>query len=259
MRYLIIGGDSRIGQELNRKLKGKVYTTGKKNKSKIFLDLKNPDMKHLPPVDIAFMCAAMTNKKECEENKEYCFRINVTNTLYVCKDLLDVKTKIVFLSSDEVFGNSYYGYTKKCAEKGLNLQNVSIIRLSKIITKNFPLLKDWYTKLKDDISLVAFSNLFVSPIYEDYAINSIISLANMKSDGIFPLSASNNISYSDIAYHMADRLRKPYNLITTAKYKNTNNNNIVMNTKYTAKLLKSPVPSPYDAIDKWIEDYENQD
>lgn len=250
MSYLIIGGDSSIGKALKAATGG--YSTTRK-KAGYFLDLEDPDMAKLPKTDIAIVCAAMTDKKECESKKDVAFRINCTNTLTLCNTLQEQGTHVILLSTDAVFGNSYYGYTKRCLEKALDLGEATVIRLSKIITKDFSLFEEWYVKFKDNKKVFAYDNLYVAPIYIDYAINGIVKIAESKRKGIYQISARDKVNYYQMALHMAGNLDT---LVKNTFYKDADEFTL-MGTRRFKYLTKEDIPSSFNAIDQWVKNYEN--
>lgn len=252
MKYLIVGGDSKIGNALYHAV-GDFYTTRRKDGSGYFLDLEDPNTAKLPKTEIAIICAAITNKEKCEKEKDKAFRINCANTLTVCNKLQEQDTRIIFLSSDAVFDNSHYGYTKTCMEKALDHTKSTIIRLSKVITKDCQLFKDWYEKLNKDIPIRGYYNVYTAPIYIDYVVDSIIKIAESERKGIYQLSASNKVSYYKLAQYMAKKLDKKG---LVKKQFGDSEEFTLMPTKRFQYLTKEKAPSSYNAIDQWIKNYE---
>lgn len=80
--------------------------------------------------DIVIHSAAMSKPNDCEIEKDKCYEINVSATEYVVKACQQINARLIFMSSDMVFGNSgpyietdatcpvnYYGESKVAAEK----------------------------------------------------------------------------------------------------------------------------------------------
>src|SRR4051812_10220294 len=93
--YLVIGGDSLIGMEITRRLRGAdqmVQVTSRRSRhDAIQLDLAHLDL--MPFLDrrfhCAFVCAAIANMRACEEAERETSRINVDATLSLMRRLAD--------------------------------------------------------------------------------------------------------------------------------------------------------------------------
>jgi len=104
-------------------------------------------IKQIQP-DIIIHGAAMTATADCENDPELAYTVNVTNSLNLAKAANEVKAKLVFFSSEQVFNgnpeegpyteegkaipNTVYGRTKLEAENLLKneLENLWILRFS---------------------------------------------------------------------------------------------------------------------------------
>ena len=181
------------------------------NPNEIYLDLKDLSSFNCPKkISTAYICASITNKKYCEENPEESYIVNVSNTLKLVKILNEQDIFVVFLSSVDVFSGerkkyrikdktnatSVYGKFKEEVEKNLdnNLQ-CSIIRLTKVLSKNTPLISEWKTKLSKGLSVTAFDNVFISPISSSFAAKQIYLIGVKKTPGVFHISGEDDISY----------------------------------------------------------------
>ena len=120
--WLIVGVDSKIGNEIRKKLKSR----GKQvlGTSRITTETRHPDLSHLDlthdpanwviPVGIKFaiFCASMTSVKECRLNPVLSNQVNITSTITLLKRLVDREVHVVFPSSTLVFdGNTPYQKT----------------------------------------------------------------------------------------------------------------------------------------------------
>ena len=116
-KYLIIGGDSKLGKYLCLYLKEKnffFFKTSRKNKKNfLFLNLKKPNKFVIPKnVNYCFFLAGITCYEKCEKNKSS-KTINVKNTFYLIKNLIKKGIHVNFISSNTVFG----GMTLKTNEQ----------------------------------------------------------------------------------------------------------------------------------------------
>jgi len=262
MKFLIIGGDSEIGRELEKYLldiNHTVYSTTKRpyTENKIFYDLLDPINIEHPEVDVAFICAAITGYDKCDADFGLAKEINVNCTTELCSKLIRNNIKVVYLSTNAVLETplSIYGYTKARAEKNiLELSNDSIIvRTTKVLTKGFPLFYNWYKDLVRHEPIKALADLYFCPVYIDYLIKSILLILDKKEKGIFQISSYPSISYYEAAQHMANTMPRSQNLIM----RQTNpclseQETAIMNTDRFEKLTELPAPSPFVMINEWI-------
>jgi len=234
---LIIGGDSMIGRSLLSEASREGLAcsfTSRRPGSKYFLDLSDPlETWQLPPnVKNAVFCASMTGLAACGENPEKSCAVNVTATLALADLLASRGTRIVFLSSNQVFGpdasvpseedlpapTTEYGRQKQAVEQHF-LENISgsqIIRLTKVVSPALPLFAKWAATLADQRPITAYTNLHFSPIAIDATAAMILKISNSSHSGIFHLSASDAISYLDAARWIAARIDAAPALVQSA-------------------------------------------
>ncbi len=215
--YLVVGGDSLIGSEivktLTKKKKSFFFTSRKKNKKKhnqIFLDLINPIKLNIKPKTI-ILCTG--NSKLTISKKKYQIfnKINTINTLKFLKQFKK-NTRIIFLSSESVFGYSDYGreinskknpisfYGKQKSNMENRLKNLgynyTIFRLSKVVSKRIAFFNEMIKKIKKGKPFRMYSNYYFSPISLKYLIKNIL---NVSKNGTFHLSNRDSLSYSDFS------------------------------------------------------------
>ena len=247
-KAIIVGADGVIGSALYDCLVpnySAVYGTSRRvQKRQDFsqIDLSNSFdglSKIAGRCEIAFICAAITKAVDCENNRAESYAVNVTNTLKIIKILQDLGVFVVWLSSNAVFSGespfsgldepymplTEYGRQKADAEqKILDLGGVAIIRLTKVLSKNTPLKRGWVDDLRVGKEIHPFSDAYFSPISLNYATNAIAKVGRNGGSGIFNISGSDDISYSDFARILAvklcgvDHLVKP---VTKAMAKST--------------------------------------
>ena len=194
MKILITGGKGLVGKNLEEKLKEKfnVFAFGKdefnvEEKEKIINKINE-----IKP-DITIHCAAFSNVDRCEVEREKAYRINSIGTQNVAIACREIKSKMIYISTDFVFDGkketpyseidipspiNHYGKTKLLGEYYVShiLSNFIIIRTSRIFGKwgknfasRFPLLlkekKEFYlttdiiscpTSVKDLVRAIEF-------------------------------------------------------------------------------------------------------
>ena len=120
----------------------------------IFLNLLSPEnfnYELLDNIDIVIFTAAISSPDQCAVEFETCWKINVIGTSYFIKKAIEHNCKVLFFSSDAVFGNisdkiyteksetkanTAYGKMKKEIEDLFkNEPNFKAIRLSYVVSK----------------------------------------------------------------------------------------------------------------------------
>ncbi|SCY58125.1 dTDP-4-dehydrorhamnose reductase [Alkaliphilus peptidifermentans] len=147
MKICIIGGTGQLGNELNNVFKNKnIISLGKKQMDITNLDETNNILKSIKP-DWLIHTAAFTNVDKCEERQEIAYQVNTMGTANVAKVASELKSKLIYISSDYVFdgekGSPYheedqqnpinvYGKSKYLGELEVmkNLKTYYIVRTS---------------------------------------------------------------------------------------------------------------------------------
>ncbi|MCP4138377.1 MAG: sugar nucleotide-binding protein [bacterium] len=240
--YMVIGGDSLLGSYLIESLKQtgkKILSTSRRIKtsdaSSIYLDLsKDISSWEIPKgIDTVFFCAAVTSIEECWKKPEESGRVNVDNTIALAAKFIKQGGAIIFPSTNLVFDGQYpdrkaddpvcpmteYGRLNAAAEKKLmDLgQNITIVRFTKIIEPNMPLIKDWIEKLKNKRMIHPFSDMVLAPVPIWFALKAIIEIAEKKSNGIWQVSPKQDITYEHFAYHLARRINNGLKYVRAIK------------------------------------------
>ena len=258
---LVIGAEGLLGSALREYLVpiyNVVYGTSRRDQNRqglIQFDLCNGFdelSKTAEKCNIAFICAGITKATDCENNRADSYSINVTYTLKVIKILQDLGVFVVWLSSNAVFSGkrpfcgldepympfSEYGRQKAEAEQEiLKLSGVAIVRLTKVISKNTPLISGWVADLRAGKEIYPFLDMYFSPISLNYATNAIADVGCSLGSGIFNISGNGDISYSDFARMLSiklcgvDHLVKPVN-------KATANSTIFASGRYSSLNMK---------------------
>lgn len=245
-KAVVIGADGVIGRVLYEGLKSKysvVYGTSRRSDAEqefIHFDLFG-DMNDLCRVaaqcQTAYLCVGTTNMLDCEKNPADAYALNVTKTLKLVNALQACGVFVVWLSSNVVFSgkrpfageddvyspSTEYGRQKAAAEQGIRkLGGVGIVRLTKVLCKETPLIKRWKRDLEDGREINPISDAYFSPISSKYAFHAIASVGLNAQPGIFNVSGDCDLAYSDFARMLAmeicgeDRLVNP---VTRAKAK----------------------------------------
>ena len=241
MRVLVVGSTGTIGHQLSVALSQNgvevLATSRKTNLEKNLIQLDLADISGLVEVikkqkvlDAAVLCAGVTNLRECERNPDVTSQINLKSQLTLAESLLNVGAKrVVCLSSNQVFDGetantnkfakyapkTEYGRQKAIAETELLKlgQAVRVIRLTKVLSEDNSLLKDWVSKLKLGQEIKAFVDVMVSPVILDDTVRVITEVIASENESVTQFSATDEISYFDMARFVAKFLQVDVGLV----------------------------------------------
>ena len=236
---LIVGGDGVIGSALNKCLLAEGYQVtcstrrhGDHCGTSVYLDLQEPASfatiknRHF---DAAVICGAITSIQECEQNPAQTRQVNVDGTLAIADLLAESGSHLLFLSTNLVFDGgkpttqasetrnplTEYGRQKASVEEALLAAShkAAIIRLGKVLPRNFPLFKDWLERLRSGKCIYPHANRTMAPISLALATDILSWLISQKRQGIFQATASHDITYADAAFRLANLSNSDSSLI----------------------------------------------
>ncbi len=246
-RFLVVGGDGLIGAALARHLEARsdaVYRTTRRAsvaERTMRLDLARLDREPETLAALAklggeghfaaFIAAAMTGFDQCEKDPIGSRRVNVEYTCLLANHLVDAGAFVVFLSSNAIFSGengppserdapdprTEYGRQKAEAEarllaahtSGAGDGRVAVVRLTKVVSTEQRLVRDWLNALRGGGSIEAASDLRLSPISLKYTIQGLARVAELRRGGIFHLSGTRTVTYHDFARCLARLLTIP--------------------------------------------------
>jgi dTDP-4-dehydrorhamnose reductase len=227
-RILIIG-DGQIGSALAKRLSADgiphLATTRRPERvsaGKFYLDLALPDSAQWEPpetVDAVFLGAAETRQSVCAADPLGSRALNVDATCRLAGRLNRAGAHIVFPSTNLVFDGrqpyrkeedppspvNEYGRQKAAAEARLlaDAPGAAIIRLTKVISRDTPLIANWARALRSGERISAFTDMVLAPIDQATVVTAIMRLLKRRAGGIFNLSGRADLSYFDFARKMA--------------------------------------------------------
>jgi dTDP-4-dehydrorhamnose reductase len=168
--------------------------------------------------------AAFTNVDECENQREYAWRLNVDAVKNLIIGARVIDSKIIHLSTDYVFDGkngpyreedipspiSYYGRTKLASENALATSGVNfcLIRsmilygMGKLIRPNFVL---WMiNNLQRNQSIKIVDDQFGNPTLVDDLAYGILKIISGNRSGIYNMCGSETLSRYDFAKKVAE-------------------------------------------------------
>lgn len=192
---------------------------------------EDPSKWRLPSTqfDAAFLCAGISRMAQCENEPLATQKVNVEGMTRLIKLLADSGTFIIYLSTNQVFSGeiplatpdtSYqprneYGRQKVNVEEFIkaHCKRFAIVRLTKVIEPNAPLIKGWIERLREQQPIDAFLDLKIAPVSLRQVIACLVKIAQIEQTGCYQLSGIEDVSYYEIANYLVDKLRRPLSLV----------------------------------------------
>ncbi|HEX2113385.1 MAG TPA: sugar nucleotide-binding protein [Alphaproteobacteria bacterium] len=229
--WLVVGGDGLIGRALVRRLEADgravLATTRRRGCTgprRPHLELAQDPSDWIPPepVSVAFLLAAAANQLSCCADPAAARRINVDNTVALARRLLSLGAFVVFTSTNLVFDGeqarypvfaeprptSEYGRQKAEAERALLAlgSRVAVVRLTKVLAAELPLIGGWVEALKAGRPVEAFTDLVCAPMPVNFVAEALARIGARGKGGLFHLSGADEVNYADLAVAFARRL-----------------------------------------------------
>lgn len=227
---LIVGGDCAIGRAFAARLRAarlNVAATSRRGGERgglHHLDLETLDgADALPPARYLILVAAETRFSACAAEPARTARVNVAAPLALARRAVAAGSRVLYFSSIAVHDgsldcpsedepptpNSVYGAQKREAEERLLALggDIAILRPAKVIDHRFALFRDWLDALRRGREVEAFADMMVAPVGVAFLADAAARLLMARgATGIFQISAAGQVSYADIARHMARRI-----------------------------------------------------
>jgi dTDP-4-dehydrorhamnose reductase len=285
--FLLVGGDSEIGAATLRHLRGLgtlvVATTRRRERvasDRPYLDLAMPLAEWRPPADTRAACilAAIPRLQACEADPSGSSFINVTQTIALAEKLLGYGISVLFLSTDKVFDGtrphmaadapmcpvSEYGRQKASAEAALQGHMkagapVAILRLAKVVSPGMPLLRQWIAAFAAGEPVRAFFDMMMAPSPADIVSTAIAGLLEQAARGIFQLTGPRDVSYAEIAIHLAHKVGADPDLVAPVSARSagmpegSTSHHTTLDTAAIHDQLGIIVPDPWEVIDEIAE------
>jgi len=217
---LIIGKNGFIAKKLFERGEYKATTSDELSSDDLYLDLKNPEFFDYSYIDeqtnIIFL-AAISSPDICNNNYDEAYKVNVTGTKFFIKEAIKKGAKILFFSSDVVYGNTIekvdensktnpfgnYAKMKDEVEKAFENQKAfKVFRLSYVLSKEDKYLS--YLKNCIDKNEIAevfhpFSRkvVYIEDVLE--AIENILMKWDNFENQKFNICGDEDVSRKDIA------------------------------------------------------------
>lgn len=219
---LLIGADGFIGAAFAAGLRAvgrAIDATSRRPGAGRPFDLSDPDLDRLEGRSAVVVCAAMARLKDCEAQPERARAVNVTGPAALAAAAAARGRPFVYLSSDKVFdGNrarrrrdetpdprTIYGRQKAEAEIRIRAAHpdAAILRLSKVVAADLPLISDWRRALMTGQAITPFSDMWLAPVLRHDVCTLIGRLLAEKRSGLFQFTGEQDVTYEDLAFRLA--------------------------------------------------------
>src|SRR3989442_4917011 len=229
-RALVIGGDGRIASALIPALVRDGYevtatTRRRRGRSGPVLDLvevARSGSVDLPECDVGFLCAAISGYAECRNDEVRARAVNADAPAAIARALRGCGAQLVLLSTNGVFagerpfrgagdtpeGATVYGRSKAAAEQIVRAidPRAAVLRLTRVFRPGEPLLAGWAARLRAREPVSAFGDMVAAPVSAEHAVAALLAIARDRSAGVHQLSARREVTYVEIARHIAARV-----------------------------------------------------
>jgi dTDP-4-dehydrorhamnose reductase len=236
---LIVGAESTIGRGLLDSFESSgvsVWSTTRRREDtgprRLLVNLSQaPETWQFPetPMDVAFLCAAVTSQAECANEPEAAYAVNVLQTVALAKKLTEAGTFVVFISTNLVLDGdtayaavgqpvnpqTIYGRHKAEAEQRLLAlgARIAIVRFGKVIAPGLPLFKEWADNLRAGKMIHPFSDMVMAPIALSFAVEVLRRVAMMRLSGVVQASAADDLTFAEAARLIARHVRADPGLV----------------------------------------------
>jgi dTDP-4-dehydrorhamnose reductase len=241
--HLVVGINGTIGAALYQQLKKQSHhTISAWGTTKRMTDVSPPQVFYLnlngPPhtwqfphisFDVVYLCAGVCRMAHCEDDPVATSKINIDGMCELAKRLSSSGAFVIYLSTNQVFSgeNPYveddapyqplneYGRQKAIVEGFVKekCERNAIVRLTKVIVPEMPLVQQWIDSLKQNKSILAFHNMMLAPVSLRTVTDFLQLLGEKKQPGCYALSGDQDVSYFDVANYIAREMHVSSGLI----------------------------------------------
>jgi len=229
--HLVVGVDGLIGHTLvdylhrqGERVLGTTRRSDPPDPNTLCLDLSQDlsDWQPPEPIDVAYLCAAVTSIAQCHQEPQLTHQINVASSVALGRQLVAQGAFVVFLSSTAVFDGTVphvkadapitsqrqYGLQKAAAEQQLLALGdaVAVVRFSKVVGADMPLLQGWLRSLQAGEPIHPFTDLGIAPVPVALAVEVLYQITQRRLPGIMQVSGQVDVSYAEVAQYLANRL-----------------------------------------------------
>lgn len=199
MNTLVVGSNGFLARQLIEPLKAsqrQVIEAARSSQNEmLYIDLNSPelfDYEELVNIDEVIFMAAISSPDLCTKQYDSSYKINVTSTAYFIEEALKRDCKVLFFSSDAVYGtndsqifnetsiakpDTEYGSMKKNIEETFKGNPLfKAVRLSYVIAQNDKFTTYWKKCLENQEMVEVFHPFYRNCIFVEEVVEACISL-----------------------------------------------------------------------------------
>ena len=232
MSFLIIGGDSRLSKRILENYAIK-YSTSRSlyKRNKLFLDLSDTNSFEIPQdVHKCLIIGGPVSYAQANTSNKTVRDIHQFQIPLLVKRLLEKNIYTIYVSSNMVLGkdckdrseeakpnpNIEYGKMKYICEKKIyekaaeveKVNKLAIFRMTKNISPETTPFLNWIKNYKNDEPIIAFKDLYFSPLFYEKSADALMRLANLETSGTFHFSGLKDINYYELCCEVNKVLMK---------------------------------------------------
>lgn len=229
--------------------------------------------------DVVIHCAAQADVEICEQHPDQAEAMNVAATRNVVGALSSSPVKLIYISTDLVYGGTegnnaekdaaapqnVYGRTKlKGEEEALKRPGALVFRTNFFgwsIFKSRSLAEWIIQELRSQKQIKGFADAVTSTMYT-FELAELVARAIEKDlTGVYNLGSADSLSKHDFAVAIADRLGFDKTLIVPSSidafdFKAKRSKNLSMNVSKLSESLGARIPTIETSLDHFVEDYK---
>lgn len=231
MKCLVTGAAGQLGYDIVKKLEelGASYLAPNIDEMDITNGEVVDEVINAYKPDVIFHCAAYTAVDKAEDEKDICYKVNVTGTENIVDAARRNNSKVVYISTDYVFDGTkdgvyqiddqtnpvnYYGYTKFLGEEKVRtLEDYLVVRISWVFGingKNFIKTMLKLSETKNELSVV--SDQVGSPTYTEDLAKLLIEMVQKNKKGTFHATNEDYCSWYEFAKYIFEINGKDVNV-----------------------------------------------
>lgn len=244
MKVAVIGASGCIGQACVEVLEARgdeVVPCSSRDSSEksLHVDLaKDETWKNLPEqLDGVLVCGGVGNLKQCFTMPEETAAVNLDGTSRLVAKLQGQGVFSVVLSTNYVFDASRgdysprdvvspaceYGRQKVRLEQAVmdraGGEGVAIVRLTKVLGSQNPLLQSWASRLRCGQSVAAARDARAAFLAPEVVAEHLVRILAGKETGLWQLSPSDDLAWSEVAVALCDELGVSRGLVSGKELK----------------------------------------
>lgn len=238
MRTLLVGASGTVGRAVRSALEreGSVIVTQRRDPN-IVSTYFEADIDEttvcLDSFSSVLYVAGLTSLQACEKNRNRSEKVNCSAPQRLAERCSALGTHFVFVSSGAAcrydglsiaaaietnasgaLGASTYGLHKFIAERVILEHSTSaVVRISKIAAPQWSLIDEWVKKLRGGKPVEAFWDHYLSPVMLEDAAKLLTRVVKTQETGLVEFSASDELSYVEVARLLAERVGQPSHLV----------------------------------------------